>query len=323
MKIRILVLLGMLFANVRAVTQTIYLSMSGGPFDKNQVDSSISYTLESTYTSSKWIYEIFRFGDNSNPNMQSVTKTSHLMSPKSTYSESVTVPTKDLLGSSGMKITVEIYNGNGSMIRSCNCYIYPRSPGTINPTTYSSNTYSSPQIRFEITDNVTRYPSETYRFTKVDDYFLTDIYYRLTLEQFEMETSLSDSEFTYASANLQIIGMRDYFPGLTYQRNTANIPLKINCNNGKLTLSLKDNLFVEPKLLIMSSTAKVNYMATKNFYLPVNHAKDLVGSSFRIQLLGIGYNKTSFIWDSSLLADSPLIGDCNNSGYCVVGTVTK
>ena len=322
MKIKILPLLGILLTGVRGPQlQTMFLSMVVGPFDKNQNDPSVSYTIESTFNVSKTIYEIFRFGDNSNPNMQTVTKANHTIASGATYTGYVTFPTKSLLGSSGMKVTVDIYNSNGSRIRTMNCYIYPRVRQTVDPTKYDSHT--CPQTRAVFNLSMVSYTNETYTFTKVDDYFLTDVYYRLPIEQFELETSLSSSEFTYTSAYLKVPGMNTYFPGLTYSNSTAVIPLSVNYNDGKLTLSVKDNLYVHAKLLIMSQTSKQGYVATKNFYLPVNHSKDLVGSSFILGMEGVGYNKTSFIWICSLLAENPLVGNCQNSGYCVVGTVTK
>ena len=322
MKIKIWPLLSVLLMGVKGPQlQTMFLSMVVGPFDKNQNDPSVSYTIESTFNTSKTIYEIFRFGDNSNPNMQTVTKANHVIASGATYTGYVTFPTKSLFGANGMKVTADIYNSNGSRIRTMNCYIYPRNKQAVDPTKNSS--YTCPQTRAVFNLSQVSYTNETYSFTKVDDYFLTDIYYRLPIEQFEFETSLSSSEFSYSSAYLKVPGMNTYFPSLTYSNNASTIPLSVNYNQGKLTLSIKDNLYVETKLLIMSQTSKQGYVATKNFYLPINHSKDLVGSSYILGIEGVGYNKTSFIWICSLLAENPLVGNCQNSGYCVVGTVTK
>ena len=324
MKTKFIPILGMMLTGVKGpVLQTMLLSMDVGPFNKNQDDPSVSYTISSTYRTSKSIYEIFRFGDNTNPNQQTITKANHSVSASGTYTGYVSIPTKTFLNDNGMKITIEIHANSGTLIRTSDCYIYPKKPETINPTTYPSSTYTCPQNHAYIEDGLTSYTNEYYTFTKVDDYFLTDLYYRLPIEQFVINTSLSESEFTYRSAYLKISGLNDYFPSLTYTNGMALIGLDVNYNNGELTFSFQNNLYVHKQLLIMSTRERAGYVATKNFYLPVNHQKQLVGSSFTFVIDKVGYNNSSFMWHTSILAENPLIGDCQSSGYCVVGTVTK
>ena len=301
----------------------LYFSMTLGPYDKYQADPSVAFTVRSTYSSTKSAYEIFRFGDNNNPNQQTVTKAVHSVAANGTYTGYVTLPTQSFLGDNGMKITIELYNSNGTRISQTSCYIYPRKPEIINPLHYSNDVYICPQTCANISDWALSYQTESYIFSHIDDYFLTDIYYRLPLEQFVLQTSIPQNSFSYTKAYLKIVGLQEYFPSLTYVSGTATIPLSVKYDNGDLTLALKSALYVEPKLLFMSTSVRQDYALTKNFYLPINHCKDLVGSSFTFGIEGVGYNKSSFIWETALLSENPLIGDCQNSAYCVVGTVTK
>lgn len=301
----------------------VYVKITIGPYTKYQSNPTVNYTLRSTYTTGKEVYEIFRFGNESNPNLQTVTKPNHTIPASSTYENYVTIPTKNLLGDSGLKLTVEVYTASGSQMSSNFITIYPVKSETINPLTYSSNSYTCPTTCASITNNLRKPVEETYTFTSIDDYFKTDIYYRLPLDQFVIDTTLTDSDFTYESAELIVEGMEEYFPGLTYVNGKANIPLKIDYDNGKLQLGFLDNLYVEPKLLLVSTSPKSGYKATPYFYLPVNHCDDLYGMQFTISLNKLGYNKSSFVWSASLLAANPLIGDCPNSAYCVVGRVKQ
>ena len=323
MRIRFLPLLGIAFTAIKGpVLQTMRLHMEIGPFDKKQENPLVEYSITSTYNVGKTIYEIFRFGDNDNPNQQTVTKANHTVDAGDTYVGYVTFPTKTLFDTSGMKITVEVYLSSGTKISTVNCYIYPKSGKfAIDPTKVSS--YTCPQTRAIIDMRKVTYPEESYVFSKVDDYFLTDLYYRLPFEQFEMETTLSESEFKYRKAYLKVLSMEEYFPSLLFLQSTATIPLSVDYDEGHLSLSIKDNLYVEPKLLQMSLIPKEGYVPTKQFYLPINHSKELVGASFILGIEGMGFNDTTLIWECSLLAESQLIGSCHNSGYCVVGTVTK
>ena len=324
MKIKLLATFGLLLSGVKAISipmMTIYYEL--GPYTKYQSNSLINYTIKSTYTSEQTIYEIIRFGTPSNTNQQTVTKANHSISANGSYTGYVAVPTKTFLGDSGMTMSLEVYNSSGSQLRISVVTIYPIKSEVINPTRYSSSTYTCPRTKVTVTNGLTRYVNEEYRFTKVDDYFLTDIYYRLPLEQFEMQTTLDESTFTYSNAYLIIQGMEQYFPGLTYSNGQAKIPLEIKYNEGRLTLGLLNNMYVEPKLLFMSNVPRNNYRATKNFYLPINHCDDLMGASFNIQMNNIGLNKISFRWTTTLISGSPIIGDCHNSGYCVIGRVSK
>ncbi len=322
-KIKIFSLVLLLFTGVRAVPrQTITCSMELGPYTKYQSDPLVSYSINSTYTSEQMVYEIFRFGDQKNANQYTTTKAEHNVPAKGEYQGYISIPTELFLGDEGMSITVELYWSSGSIIRSNNCYIYPIVKETINPITYSG-TYVCPRTHATITKSIVKYTDEEYTFTKIDDYFLTDTYYRLPIEQFALQTTLKESEFTYTSASLVIDGMMEYFPSLTYRRGIATIPLDVNYDNGLLTFSFQDILYAEPTLLMMSNTAKQGYRATRKFYLPTNHAKDLVGSPFRFVINRVGYNQSSFAWNTYLLSESPLIGDCQNSSYCVVGNISK
>ena len=269
-------------------------------------------------------YEIFRFGDEINPNQRTVTKGNHKIASKTKYNGSVVIPTKALLGDSGMKITIELYLSDGTRLKTNNCYIYPKKPETINPITYYSSTYTCRDTRASFISNKVFYSSESYTFTSVDDYFLNDLYYRLPIEQFQIDTSLSGSVFTCEDAYLSITGLNEYFPGLTFNnQNEAIIPLNIIYRNGSLKFAFRNTMYVESRLLIMSTTPKSGYVSTNRFYLPINHRDDLLGSSFKFVMEKVGLNGSTFMWESSLLTGSSLIGDCHNSGYCVKGTVSK
>ena len=301
---------------------TITPSMEMGPYTKYQADPTVSYTIKSTYTTEQSIYEIFRFGDQNNPNQRTVTKATHTIPAQGTYSGAITIPTSTFLSEEGMSITIQLYWSAGSIMREKSFIIYPMKQETINPVTYHG-TYTCPQTHMVMTNSIVHFTEETYSFPKIDDYFLTDLYYRLPIEQFVIQTSLSEEEFTYSSAYLRIDGLSEYFPSLTYRRGIASIPLDVNYSGGLLTLSFKNSLYVEPTMLYMSTNAKPNYRSTNNFYFPVNHAKDLVGELFSFSINQVGYSKTTFYWQTSLFSESPLIGDCQNSGYCVVGTLHK
>ena len=321
MKISLIAAFPLLLGGITLPTMNISFEL--GPYSKYQNNPSIKYSIKSTYTSEKTIYEIIRFGTPSNPNQQTVTKANHSIGYNAKYEGYVTVPTKTFLGDSGMRMALEVYDTNGTQLKTSVVTIYPRNSVTINPTTYSSATYSCPVTHVKVSNSLTFYTNEEYRFTNVEDYFNTDIYYRLPLEQFEIQTSLDSSIFTYESAYLIIQGMEDCFPHLTYTNGQVKIPLEVIYNTNRLRVNLLNNIYVHSKLLFISLTPLNNYVATKNFYLPINHLNDLMGASFTIEINKVGLNQSTFRWTASLISGSPLVGNCQSSGYCVVGRVSK
>lgn len=310
-------------ANTLQYDAMFSLTMELGPYEKNQSDVSVEYMIKSSVQPKSPIYEIFRFGNESNPNLRTVTKASHRMPSTKKYTSSVTIPTKTFLGDNGMKITYELHFDDGTFIESKEFYLYPKKSETIDPTKYGSDTYSCSSCKVWVTSDEVTNLDERYGFRSVDDYFLTDVYYRLPLEQFVIQTSLSSSDFSYEKAYLKVTGLSDYFPGLVFTNNECTIPLTVNYKRGFLSFQIDENLYVEKRTLTISNIPRTGYVLTRHFYLPINRCHDLVGSAFTLGIEGIGYNKVSFVWNSSLLAENPLLGNCHNSGYCVVGTVKK
>lgn len=325
MKTKLFTTAGILLVNgLRALPVPMMKTyMTMGPYTKYQNNPLVSYKINSTYTTAKTIYEIFRFGDENNPNQQTITKPNHSIAAKGTYEGYVTIPTKTFLGDNGMSITLDVFDENGSKLRSGSVHIYPINSETIDPTTYNKSNYQCPHTKAKLNNSLPSYIDENYTFSKVDDYFLSDIYYRLDVGQFEIQTSLDESDFTYDSAYLYILGNEEYFPGLSFTDGKATIPLKVVYNTGRLYFQFLNTLYVESRLLIMSTTPKNNYKATPHFYLPVNHCDDLMGSDFLFEINGAGLNKTTFRWTSTLISGSPIVGNCQNSGYCVIGKVSK
>lgn len=324
MKTKLLPLATLLLSGVRLPGQNyISFEMKVGPYDKYQDDQTVSYKLKNPFGASKEMYEVFRFGDKNNPNLQTVTKANHTISGFGTYEGTVVIPTKMFLGDEGMSVMVSLFNSGGSLIRDVSCFIYPRKKETINPTTYPGGVYTCPTTQAIFSGKTVDYTLEQYTFTAIDDYLISDTYYRLHFEQFRFFTTLKEEDVTYQKANIRIFGMQEFFPALTFHKDSATIPLEVNYNDNELTLSLYGHLYVEPKLLILSDTPKTGYRTTDNFYFPINQRKEMLGSSFTFSIQGIGLNQSTFSWQSTLLAGSSLIGDCQNSEYCVVGEVTK
>lgn len=306
-----------------SIDRTVYLSMSDiGPYEKYASDPTITFNEKSYYNKTLTIKEIFRFGDKTNSNQKTITKANHTISAYGTYSNTISFPTSYLLGANGFTVAVEIYNvSTSSLITSVNFSINAKSHQTIDPTKMTSYTCNTTKVN--IVNNEVRYVNETYTFSNVIDYFNTDIYYRLPIEQFVINKEFEEEATHYISSYLIIDGLQTHFPSLYHQNGVARIPLSVVETSNTIQLAFKNQLYVEPKLLLMSNSPKQGFVGTSKFYFPVNHGKDLIGSIFSFQINDFGYDGINLEWSSALLSDGGLIGDCQNSGYCVSGKVKQ
>ena len=224
------IVIGLLSASIVAVTPPtpstgITLEMYDiGPYELLQSDPTENYIINNYYSSAIIINELFRFGDEDNPNQQTFKTALHRVEKGGRYTGEVTLPTSIFLGNDGMKVTIEVYfTRTSEKIYSREFTIYPIEGKTIDPTTMDS--YSVTGKRINITIRKVNPFTETMTFSRFYDYFLTSVYYRLPIEQFSYTTNVDIDEFNVGSAFLVISGLKDYFPGLTYFNDEARIPL--------------------------------------------------------------------------------------------------
>ena len=80
-------------------------------------------------------------------------------------------------------------------------------------------------------------------------------------------------------------------------------------------------MYVNPQTLDMSLVKYDGFVATKYFYLPINKIDLLLDQIFTIHFDEFGYGKSNFSWDMRYLNNRNLIGDCDNSDYCIKGEI--
>lgn len=307
---------------VNIVTRNLALTSSIiGPFDKYQEDVVASYTLTTTTNKPNSTYERFTFLDISTGNERNVKTTNHFIPAKSSITLSITIPTSEFMGPSGMEIFMNIYDSfNNTLLYSYALTIYAAGSESINPLQYIESGYVTKPIAIAFPD--VEYREKIY-FDNYSDYFLTDIYYRLPFEQFDIKVDSIFDKTIEGSGTMLIKKGKNFFPNLSTIGNNTFIGLKTNKIGDIYRISLKNGLYVSPSSLIMSSTPLAGYVATNNFYLPVNKRDEIQGLEITMNIYNIGYSKTNLSWTSKYFPTSSLIGACSYSEYCIVGGVSS
>ena len=293
-----------------------------GPFTKYQKDVSFKYTLTNKSIFDETVYEFFLFGNKDVPIGKTIKTATHSVKGNQTVECSVNLPLSMLLGDDGMIIHIELRNSSDSVLKTKEFTIYPIISSTINPIT--TDYYESNYVVASMDKDVLTVSKERMVFHDFFDYFTTSTYYKLNINQFKIDWQSSLSEMTIGDSYLYIDGYQEYFPSLAYKGGITKIPLKmVKDNNGYYQLTFMWKLFVEPKTLIMSTEPRIGYRPTNCFFLPINKKHDLANMQVRFELNNVGFNKNKIIWSSKLLAANNLIGNCQDSEYCVVGEIEE
>lgn len=296
-----------------------------GPYEKYQPASSFSFSIMNKTGVSSTFYLQTQFGDNVIENRIVNNVGYYPLDNNTGQTITTNIPTDMLLGDDGMKIKIIVRNQSftGSIINSVTSYIYPIKEETLNPFELPSGIYESQNISSTCDKNQVTHQKEKISFANYVDYFLTDTCYQIPVEQYGFIYEYDGESFSFGSANMKLVGVEEFFPGLLKGKKMSAVSLDLTQSGKNVSISFKNGLYVHPKYLLMSHTAKMGYVSTHHFFLPVNHIDDLNGMGVNFTLSNVGANKITFSWQSTFYANSGLIGKCQNSEYCIEGRISR
>ncbi len=231
----------------------------------------------------------------------------------------LSLPISSLLGKEGIDCKVSVIDSKSEEICSHSFSLKPSSYSKINVKDY----LTSYRINNDVVVNPDRYATchqEEYIFDSFVDFFNEDNYYRLNLRKISLTYSCFQS-FPGCTAKLRFTDYNKVFPYLDNddQIPSFEIPLRYIAENSKVCFDFPELMYVNPKTLEMSLNARPDFKLTRYFYLPINKKELLIDQTFALEVSDFGYDKTSFSWNLTYLNNRNLLGDCNNSDYCVVG----
>ena len=244
---------------------------------------------------------------------------SHSVAKGTNYTLTFTLLFQSSLTEKGLNVIIDFIDDNNSVLHSFAFNIKPIRRTTIDPKQYIDDYYVIDDIVVD-PDNYSKTKDEKIRFDKALDYFNSDTYYRLSLEDvlISYECGLS---FPGCIAHLHFVDYLKSFPYLDSENEvpTFDIPLRTIIKNKAISFAFPQVMYVKPATLEMSLEARPGFTSTSYFYLPKNRCEDILDQVFNIVVKDFGHGKTSFTWDMRYLNNQRLIGDCSNSDYCVIG----
>ena len=289
-----------------------------GPCEEYGTDVSLTGTLTSTngYTG---VRERLSVAPKGGTYSYFHTTASHDVVKGRPYSVSLPMPIHNMLSSSGIDCKVALLNSSSVEIQSYLFSLKPITKARINVNDYLNTPYKAMDTVID-PDNYGTSNYESVMFDGFIDYFNEDNYYRLNLNKLKFTYSCP-KVFPGCNATLNFTDYNNVFPYLSEgdALNNIRIPLRTAVQGSKFYFDFPEQMYVNPQTLEMSIVAKPGYRLTKYFYLPINKKELLIDEVFTLEVRDFGYNKLSFSWTISYLNNRNLIGDCDNSDYCVVG----
>lgn len=233
------------------------------------------------------------------------------------------LPLRDMLFDDGINVRLLFIDHDKNVRSEYTFNLSPIKPKTINPKDYMD-------IYYEINDIIVdpdcygQEISERFMFIDFPDYINVDYYYRLKIDDLSMAYE-SMKEFVEQKGYIRFYDYYRIFPYLDNKEEVPyfDIPIVAKMVNNLVKFEFSQQMFVNSQSLQMSLRPIKGFVRTKYFYFPLNKSEQLIYQIFTLHFDAFGYGKTSFSWDMRYLTNRTLIGDCNNSEYCVKGELVN
>lgn len=294
-----------------------------GPFNVGDPDFDAKFSYRANIDNQRIIESFQLFPFNSQEPYVTTNHAQFLYRNNALIETTFTVPINRYLTNKGLTLKFEILSyPSRQVLKSYSAMLFPcTQPGwsvesmkTGYCFTRSIGFYGSGQALTNIT--------EAFNFHYLDDYIDNEYYYRLDLKNNYIKY---DSKFnlTYGSINLKIEDKSNLFPYFSHDsNNNIVIPLKATQEeNEKVTFSIKNTLFVNRKTLQMSDSMRFGFIATRDFYFPINERNKLNNQMMNFEVTNFGKSKITASFPLQYIAGEPLVGTSGNARYYVVGGV--
>lgn len=292
-----------------------------GPFHVYNEDVDITFKVSSsrTYTNLRERLQLSSISfDEFFP--YTYTTQAHSIGMNRSVDVTMTLPLSTMLSNNGLKGEISVI-GSKSTLTSVEFKLKPQVPQTIDINDYRSKGLATDDVVIDLNAYSLRH-REFMSFTDIVDYFDVNYYYRIALEVMYIDYSCF-LPFPGGEAYLHFDDYNGLFPYIDKPGNVPyfDIPLVIKYKEECIWFEFPPTMYVNPKTLEMSLEARSGFQLTKYFYLPVNKRNQMVDQDFYLNVSNFGYGAVNFSFKIRYLNNRGLIGDCDNSDYCIIGEV--
>ena len=290
-----------------------------GPFVVNNQNYSLKVKVSAKRSISN-VQERIYLGPSGEDYIYIYTTSIHSINIRRSVTSTLPMPLGELLTTKGVDCKIAVLV-NGEIRDTYEFKVKPISYPEIPVSQYQNTPYVIEDVIVDPLDYTNKH-TESYRFEGFLDYFDCDYYYHLSIDNLSINYNCFAS-FPGCEASLHFVDYNRLFPYLDNDDEipSFDIPLKGYYEDNAVVFDFLNTMYVNPKTLDMSFTPREGMVQTYYFYLPRNKLPLLLDQDFYLNVSNFGYGKSSFNWKIRYLNNRNLIGDCDNSEYCVVGEV--
>lgn len=155
-----------------------------------------------------------------------------------------------------------------------------------------------------------------YTFQNFDGLHMPDYYHKIKLDEFLINVSNEGKSLFKCDPSLVITNVNGVFNDISTS-SSVEFPLTLVSAMNGFTFELKDIIYVHKETLMLSKTAKPGYVQTKHIYLPRNDMQNQDKYKAYLAIQNFGVDKDFVRHNFELRALKNIIGDCQNSEYCI------
>lgn len=232
---------------------------------------------------------------------------------------SINYPLRYRITGDGLKFTFDISRGTISLSRTA--VLYPCNQVVVNALLYKNEDYTNAN-RFIKIEKEAVLTGETFSFRNYNEYLSKDSDNSINFSSVHFNF-LQNYEFIYQEAEYHIKDYNNVYPYLNHIDD--EVVLKMNCinNNGEISLSLNDTLYVKGDTLEMSSNYIKGYTQTDKLFIPIGKQSLLEGNDSYILIKEAGYSCVDIKLPLSYFFNKKIIGQCYESDYCIEGGIRE
>lgn len=168
--------------------------------------------------------------------------------------------------------------------------------------TFSSLTWSSDSVN--------------YTFQNFDGLHIPDYYQKIKLDEFLIKVSSEANSLFKCDPSLVITNVNGVFNDISTS-SSVEFPLTLKSTSNGYTFELKDIIYVHKETMMLSIAAKPGYVPTKHIYLPRNDMQNQDKYKAYLVIQNFGIDNDLVRHSFELRALKNIIGDCQNSEYCI------
>ena len=231
----------------------------------------------------------------------------------------INYPLRYRINGDGLRFTFDVSRGSTTV--SSSGVLYPCNQVLVNALQYKNEDYTSENRFIKIEKSVVK-TGESFSFRNFNEYLSKDTDNSINFSSVHFNF-LDNYEFIYQDAEYHIKDYNNVYPDLDHV--DGEVVLKMNCanNNGELSFSLRDTLYVKGDTLEMSAIRFKGYTETNKLFIPVGKQTLLEENDSYILIKEAGYSAIDIKLPLSYYFNKKIIGQCYEADYCIEGGVRE